>query len=237
MKRISFSYPLPQAIREGTKTQTRRIIKEALSWDPFWKVSNEGMGNYCMRVGTQYSIPYFKCPHQVGDILAVIEEHYMFGHWEPDNTRKRKTGRQAWRFVQDSPEIVYRENPLPNYRKGRHSADPSTPAWHKRLARFMPAHAVRTYIQLTNIKVERLEDISKEDAIKEGIKCIGENKIIGGNKYLGKLYENYGTVGYVYLKPLESFKSLWQSINGEDSWNANPWVWVFEFKQVEKLVV
>ncbi len=246
MKRISFSYPLPQAIREGRKTQTRREIKPQPKVGEKQTVYEVVKGEWW--VGELHNSPNtthfsghsstrFYPPYKVGDVLAVLEEHYMFGHWEPDNTRKRKTGRQSWKFVQDSQKVLYRENPPTTYRKGRHSADPSTSAWHKRLARFMPAHAVRTYIQLTNIKVERLGDISEEDAIKEGIKYLGADLEFGGVEYPGDWFENYGSKGYCFLSAQDSFRSLWQFINGEGSWNPKLWVWVFEFKQVEKPIV
>lgn len=229
MKRISFSYPLPQAIREGRKTQTRREVKPQPIGQHFGvctsSTDSRDIGRFGFADGDRITANV-KCPYKVGDVLAVLEEHYMFGHWEPDNTRKRKSGRQAWKFVQDSQEVLYRENPPPAFRKGRHSADPSTPAWHKRLARFMPAHAVRTYIQLTNSKVEQLGDIKEKDAIAEGTEWIHP---FNNPEELNELERASNWIN--------CFIALWESINGKDSWNANLWVWVYEFKQVEKPVI
>jgi hypothetical protein len=73
----------------------------------------------------------------------------------------------------------------------------------------MPKSAARIWLKVTDVKVERLRDISQEDAVAEGVKASPPFAI-----------------GY--------FKNLWESINGAASWNANPWVWVVEFEVVSK---
>lgn len=85
---------------------------------------------------------------------------------------------------------------------------------------FMPRAACRIVLEITGIRVERLQSISKCDAINEGI----TPEVTGDD-----LYENYAKVGYRWIKAKESYQSLWESINGPGSWEANPWVWVIEF--------
>jgi hypothetical protein len=94
---------------------------------------------------------------------------------------------------------------------------------------FMPRWASRITLEITGVRVERLQDISEEDAIAEGIEqmpCQVPNT---------RLWRNYtpgnGWTSRVAI-PQNSFRSLWESINGADSWNANPWVWVVEFRRV-----
>ncbi|EEK9983752.1 hypothetical protein G3046_004806, partial [Salmonella enterica subsp. enterica serovar Montevideo] len=76
----------------------------------------------------------------------------------------------------------------------------------------MPRWASRILLEITNVRVERLNDISECDARAEGAPT--ESTLIGDKHYPG-------------------FRSLWKSIYGEDSWNANPWVWVIEFERIQ----
>jgi hypothetical protein len=101
----------------------------------------------------------------------------------------------------------------------------------------MPKRACRTFLEIVSVHAERLHDITEEDAIGEGIQPI--YKTIGvrfGKSAYGKPihFRNYTKKGEIKLTAIESFKSLWESINGDGSWQANPWVWVVRFKKVEK---
>lgn len=100
--------------------------------------------------------------------------------------------------------------------------------------------AARIWLEVTDIRVERLQEISEEDAKAEGVqpntcddpaKCPSSLK---GNGCCGDgEYHNYldkSCEGEPCYSAVESFESLWQSINGPESWNTNPWVWVVSFK-------
>ena len=91
---------------------------------------------------------------------------------------------------------------------------------------FMPRSASRITLEITDIRVERLHSISETDAIAEGV----ENN---GLKYSIEPWKNYLKTGNGYQKstPQASYMTLWQSINGHESWDANPWVWVIEFRR------
>lgn len=91
---------------------------------------------------------------------------------------------------------------------------------------FMPRWASRITLEITNVRVEWLNDISEEDAKNEGIEQIGG---------LWKNYLPEGVLGWTAIDdPRASFRTLWESINGPGSWDANPWVWVVEFKRIEE---
>lgn len=93
----------------------------------------------------------------------------------------------------------------------------------------MPKEAARLFLQIKDIRVERLRDISESDAIGEGIECLGNSASgipIWKEYFLSDINANFA--------PENSFRSLWKKINGEDSWNSNPWVWVIEFKKIER---
>lgn len=86
----------------------------------------------------------------------------------------------------------------------------------------MPRWASRITLEITGVRAERLNEISETDALAEGIELFPTNQ-----------YKDYGCKfkGVGFSDPRPSFSSLWQSINGYDSWTRNPWVWVIEFKR------
>lgn len=79
----------------------------------------------------------------------------------------------------------------------------------------MPKAAARIWDEITGIRVERVADISEEDCIAEGIEPVGEKLEFGGTQYSGKWYKNYLPGGYTFLRPYDSYRSLWQLINGK----------------------
>lgn len=100
---------------------------------------------------------------------------------------------------------------------------------------FMPKEAARIFLRITDVRVERLQDISEEDAKAEGAQPSSHR--CGGFGY----YEAGGDVhececqGFIENSPaIEGYKWLWESINGAGSWGANPWVWVISFERCEK---
>jgi len=142
---------------------------------------------------------YLKCPYgQPGDVLWVRET------WSPIEFEDGTHFRYKASFV---------ENNCLN------------PKWRPSI--FMPKEASRIKLKVTNIRVERLQDITGKDAVDEGIEYddelrgwINYNKYIPSDAFGG----NNGSI--------RSYKSLWESINGKGSWEKNPFVWVIEFKKI-----
>lgn len=102
-------------------------------------------------------------------------------------------------------------------------------------SRFMPKAAARTWLEVTDIKCERLQDISPEDCIAEGILPL--NMSAAQLAEQGQKYFDYSKPKQHFvegLDPFWSFNSLWCSINGGDSWDANPWVFAYTFKRVNR---
>lgn len=220
-KPILFSGPMVRAILDGPKTQTRRVLKSVGDLD---RVFQMGDGSWHVTDSQGGHMSPVTIPYAVGDRLWVREEHYRFGHWEPVEGVKTKTGRVKWRFVTDRDDVLF-EAPE-HCRKGRHHKDPNTPAWHKRLARFMPKALHRITLEVTAVKVERLQDISEDDAEAEGI-------------YWSQRFEGWTSgagadesCDYHQTRAREAFRKLWNRINGDDSWAANPWVAAYTFKRV-----
>ena len=88
----------------------------------------------------------------------------------------------------------------------------------------MPRWASRITLEITGVRVERLKDITEADAVAEGI----ERRASGFAWYTGRDAKTSYTTN-----PITSYSSLWESINGAGSWDANPWVWVVEFRRVK----
>jgi hypothetical protein len=169
------------------------------------------------------------CPYGIpGDRLYVKETHYRWGRWVKNGLTK--TGRQRWRFRVSGT--------APGLRGVRYLDDKISPArkrtelgWHKRPSIFMPRFASRILLEITNVRVERLQEISEDNAKAEGIERIGgEYSCCPWRNYrIGKRDE----MGMHCSAPSRSFMTLWESINGPGSWEANPLVRVVEFKRVK----
>lgn len=195
-----------QAILNGRKTQTRRVVKPQPKDDLSflgWKLPEYVQVAFGRGVKTDslHKFPF----GQVGDVLWVRETFRPKGHSFPIGEHfEYKATAQA-------------------------DGNPTDEPWKPSI--FMPKDAARIWLKITDVRVKRLQDISEEDAIKEGIEELKSNGI--------PHYRNYGKQLVAkefnfFCSPVNSFRSLWESINGENSWKQNPWVWVIEFERIEK---
>ncbi|MCE7797886.1 hypothetical protein LWE61_15150 [Sphingobium sufflavum] len=219
---IPFSAPMVRALLDGRKTQTRRVLNlpPAPSHLGNWEAST--VGGPGILDGEGRETPEWPCvwhtrtgavvvpAFTVGDRLYVREEYYHRGHWAPVDGAQTKGGKQKWAFV-PADDVILFDAPA-DFRKGRHSADPATVAWHKRLGRFMPRAASRLTLAVTDVRVERLNDCSEADALAEGIDRIH--------------FPEVGEWGW----PQRRYAELWDSINGPGAWDANPWVVAVTFE-------
>lgn len=198
---ILFSTPMVQAIMEGRKTMTRRVVK----------IQADKRGYLLSRDGTieTYEGHEFKCPYgKVGDILWVRETFTIKKlHEEPPGEK-----------------YIYRADQM-------HPADRVFAKWKPNI--FMPKEACRLYLKITSIRIERLKSISEDDAKAEGIewaKRPGIKPPFGWRNYQTKKESDK----FICLFPSSSFETLWNSINGNKSFNKNPWVWIVSFKKISK---
>ena len=101
---------------------------------------------------------------------------------------------------------------------------------------FMPKAACRIFLKIIDIRVERLKDITREDAINEGIISWVDKRMKSKPvRYASYCdFDNPKDPATYTSCPINSFETLWQSINGKDSWEGNPWVWVISFERIEK---
>lgn len=217
---ILFSPAMVSAILSGTKTQTRRIVT------PQFRVLHATYpdGSISTNRIFEKGDGRIHCPYgQSGHSLWVRETYYQRGHWEPIPGKLTKGSKQKWQFIPADDVILF--TPPAFFRKGRHHQDPATPAWHKRLARFMPRKYSRLTLAVTGIRVQRLQDICREDSIAEGI----ENYTADNESWF-KIYDKSNQTRTLMAR--KSYQSLWESINGPDSWQENPYIWVITFQPI-----
>lgn len=184
-----FNAEMVRALLDGRKSQTRRPVKYR---DDRWEVEDNGIDGKLW--------PYWPC--------------YVTGEPDPidcvpplGNVGDLIWARETWASPLDNP--ILEDGPV--YR----ATDPdwsSVEGWKWRPSIHMPKWAARIWLEITNVRVERVRDISEEDAIAEGAQCAGFPASL----------TNRG-----------AFAKVWISIYGQESWE-NGWCWVYEFRRVER---
>jgi hypothetical protein len=241
---ILFQTPMVQAILEGRKTVTRRVIKESFNGcltnggphpcpnDPVVIYPGEIYESPC-HPGESITVDWpqvraifhcstldseSKCPYgKPGDVLWVRETFTILDYWEDSKAVQvmyeggatkvcALTDREWSKFVK----------------------------WQERTERksslFMFRSLSRLTLEITSISVERLQDITEEDAIREGIEPTIrlEKNFVKGEQ----LYKHYTNPEVKGVDPIGSFRSIFQSINGPEFWNRNDWVWRIAFSKL-----
>ncbi|QPJ91269.1 hypothetical protein HS042_24470 [Serratia marcescens] len=227
---VIFNSEMVRAILSGRKTQTRRVIANVSPDNciPLQKPTKTKDGIYTHVMDAP---GHGLCPFgQVGDRLWVRETWADVNHDGHPAIAYRADGGLRVIGEDDGEE----EDPnLEKYWFAQWYADLISGAegnWRPSI--HMPRWASRITLEITAVRVERLNDISEEDAKAEGVRAI-ENNFGNGPSYCDYLLPNLDDTAEWYNRASDSFKSLWKSIYGAESWRANPWVWVIEFRRVE----
>ena len=222
---ILFRGPMVRAILDGRKTQTRRVIKPQPTLTnrlgmPFW----DGKGPVDFRL----------CPHgQSGDRLWV-RETFAIDHGE-------YLGAMSGLPPVD-PHHIYYAADGEDLCSQVPECDCSGGVIPWRPSIFMPRWASRITLEIASVRVERLQEISEEDAIDEGVEQVRDPNRSLRRQACGPAYRDYGENGGFLFQARQSFMSLWDSINSKPNkcsgldyghpWTSNPWVWVIEFQKV-----
>ena len=218
-KPILFSTPMVQALLNGTKRQTRRLMPEwcndysevelvrdpelcdpkAAEWNEIKPKQFKGLFA-CFDKGEEH----LKCKYDIGDILWVRETWNCISHLNPTNTEF---------------EYYYKADEGNEFQRWKPSI-------------FMPKEACRLFLEVTEIRPQKLQRITPEDAQAEGIEHLGGD--IWKDYMNKKVFPEfmYGST----LTRTQSFQSLWEKINGVESWESNPFVWAYSFNIVECLL-
>lgn len=201
---ILFSAPMVRALLNGRKTQTRRAYKNRKHPDAGCDMAA------CELAREKQHVIDRSCPYgRPGDRLWVRETHRpIFG--------------QTCGLI----AVDYQADPREKWeRLGDQIGTPTkwTPSIHMR------REYSRIQLEIVSVRIERLNDISYEDAISEGM--ADHAKVIPCNKNFDETSEQCAR----RLRwPQRQYENLWNKISGAGSWDANPWVWAVEFKRVPK---
>lgn len=238
---ILFRPELAQAIAEGRKTVTRRPVKPqprpGVPLGPATMAALPGDWTFANRGGISFTITnkpegpdgwaHRNSPFGVpGDRLWVRETF-----WNNARSTQDASGEHShyWGRVVEYAE--QREEP------GWHNNDQYGAGYmRKRPAIHMPRWASRLTLEVVIVRVERLQAISEEDAIAEGVeKNTGEGHKWSPDDGYRTYCEHYpnGCECFPHENARKAYADLWDSINGDGSWDANPWVWVVEFEVVK----
>ena len=206
MKPILFNTEMVRAILDGRKTVTRRICKDANDY-------TVPMGDFIDNDKRTYAVQSFydkkhedpcslaevNMPICIGDILWV-RETWGKGYEEGSYIYKASDKLAALPSFKESSRLIYH------------------PSIH------MPKEAARIFLKVTDVRVERLQDITEEQAIKEGF--------TDNRGFIHSPQDEYDNIH----SAKQGFYSLWDSTVKDDSqkWESNLWVWVIEFKRCEK---
>lgn len=223
---ILFSADMVRAILTGTKTQTRRVIKPQPDDDGIVEVGQIGntrgiayirgsRGGQCERVACPYGV--------IGDHLWVKET------WRSTATNLEEAraitddimNGSAIDYKADYVEGMMREGPM-----SREEAEECMNAERWRSSRFMPRWASRITLVITDVCVERLQEISEDDARAEGARCA--DRATGREVIFPDQSQHIGSYKL-------HFRELWDSLNAKRGfgWNANPHVWVISFRRIK----
>ena len=228
-----------RALLAGTKTQTRRVLKQANGPSLSVRMDDEAPGvaelSWLWGDGPGYdvneAIKRVSCPYgQPGDRLRVKEAAWMWCERQPNGTTK--TGRQKWLYAPMRGAGIWyaadhRTKPTINV------VSPDTGnrwGWRLKIGRFLPLWASRILLEVTAVRVERLQEIIETDAIAEGTYSYATQLAEDPAVSAADIEDLIGKYGEGRVRCL--YAALWESINGPGSWDANPWVWVVEFRRV-----
>ncbi|NDV77882.1 hypothetical protein [Dysgonomonas sp. 511] len=242
MKGICFIEPLHEKTVKGIKTQTRRImlIDDCSKYHKNyggadWKESPmdiifQDEGAYCSLCGNgvTHKNNYNGIPpkYKVGEVLYLKEPYIddsdmFFTVFPVHETLTFKGGTILYQYGNDTSilDSVYGD----------------LVTWQNKL--FMPASAARNFIKITGVRVEKLQDITEEDCIKEGIEV---------SKYDNRHYVNdvwrkskldgiWEKTRTLYDNPRAAYAALIDKINGKGTWESNPFVWVYDYELTDEI--
>ena len=219
---ILFSAPMVRAILDGRKSQTRRVAKLNISGR---------LGRFSSQWHPEHPGAIAACPYgQPGDRLWV-RETWAGANSEDGPCVLYRANDDRRYLVQESYPVNYAKYPGVDF--AQWAADVESGAegrWRPSI--HMPRWASRITLEITDVRVQRVQDIGEEDAIAEGIRELPLQEGEPGAWWSADPLEN---AAVYHRTPRSAFSVLWDAINGLRGfgWNANPWVWAIAFRRVE----
>nr|DAT87342.1 MAG TPA: ASCH domain protein [Caudoviricetes sp.] len=247
IKPILFNTEMVRAILDGRKSCTRRLVKPQPDGKHTFQLGfvtdstdKKEVGRFGFGIN-EYggSIQYAKPQYQPGDILYVRETWERFECWNCEGDERGNCPKEPKKSVLDKTCGCYM------YRATDEISGDAK--WHPSI--HMPKEAARIWLKVTDVRVERLQDITEDGAEAEGMPDSLDYPV---DKAYCPLCKGEGIIGTVDVHSLghmdvdcpycdsyrKRFENLWNSINQKSldryGWDANPWVWVIEFEWCEK---
>lgn len=221
MKPILFNTTMVQAILEGRKTTTRRVAKglkdatKSTHGDFKWDYKQSWMND----LGLEIAAPY-----HIGDILYVRETWMI---------QSMKNFEKNVKFLYKARPTKLNEVHVSNKRYEEMLKFECKNGWQPSL--FMPKEAARIFLKVTDVRVEKLDQMIIADCLSEGIRAYTKDEKL----YKYAVDEDQYTWQNMPHNPHQAFKDLWNSTLKKEQmeqygFNANPWVWVIEFEKIDK---
>lgn len=232
MKPILFNTEMVRAILDGRKSCTRRIVKGFIPNNAVWgytAFTPKGRISCRGTFADGYGEKFFKPPYQPGDILYIRETWERFECWNCDGDERGNCPKEPKKSVLDKTCGCYM------YRATDEISGDAK--WHPSI--HMPKEATRIWIKVTDVRVERLQEMKPVNVIKEGaypdcwdcLNTYGES----GSQCCYGTEEQCSQCDEMMME----WEKLWNSTIKKSNldrygWNANPWVWVIEFERCKK---
>lgn len=209
---ILFSAPMVRAILDDRKTVTRRVVDEARMFAKVGDCLPWFTSSYKYDPHLAKRVAEFQGWTRVGPYGAPGDRLWVKETWHPcariglnvevEYLADESSETRRWNGDGDMDAMIARD------------------AWRPSI--FMPRWASRITLDVTSVSVERLHDITEEDAKAEGVERVNGHPVRGAVFGVGPTYR-------------EGFAQIWHDIHGAESWNANPWVWRVGFRRREEI--
>jgi hypothetical protein len=210
---ILFSAPMVRALLAGTKTQTRRAVNMAR-----WRLADGS---------EEFGPPASACPYGAPGDRLWCREAFRF----PSSLDKESPATIGDRAIDAGysrpwcPTQCEADNARTSTWSSFHTPPTDTVPGRLRAGMHMPRWASRITLEVVSVRVERLQDISEADARAEGLQW---------DKHVG--WGTWDADGAMRCggshDPVDAYRCLWTNINGNGSWDANPWVWAVGFRRL-----
>jgi hypothetical protein len=219
---IPYVTPMVQAIMENRKSKTRRLLRpisNQLEW------LNDDLLNAVPKIEAHFHsgiceaqlehpkggpLTVIPSPYgTTGDLLWVREAfrlHKSFDERSPREVRDLMTADEILPLIRWEADTVHHPCDWGRYRHGR----------------FLPMALARTWLRITDVRIERIQEITEEDALAEGVAIDA-----------GHCYKVAGHPEWAHATARGCFETLWGSLHGSESWDSNSWVWVYSFERAE----
>lgn len=229
---ILFSGPMVRALLDGSKTQTRRIGKtQCAVWTELSVEYSRHAKKGKVAVATHLAYPngtarhgICECPYGIPGDRLWVREAFRFPE-SLDHLSPAQVGHKAISAGYPQPWCPTQFEADSSRRTPQEWRDFVTPpqandAGRLRVGMHMPRWASRITLEVTRVRVERLQDISEADAMAEGSPP--------SHPSIDRISREFGYADF----PRSWYAQLWEQINGPGSWAANPWVWAIEFRRL-----